>query len=82
MELGQLRALQNTDIKAPLGVCTPDDAARRRYDERREALCCLECGFGWAFEPTVQGSIGRPLSCSRNIFVRKMVTEQLVILCN
>ena len=39
----------------------PDDVARKRYSERRHALCCLECGYEAVFDPSPQGSIGRPL---------------------
>ena len=39
----------------------PDDVVRKRYSDSRHALCCLECGFEWKFDPTVRDSIGRPL---------------------
>jgi hypothetical protein len=39
----------------------PEDVVRKKYSETRDALCCLNCGFEWDFDPTVQGSIGRPL---------------------
>jgi len=34
---------------------------RKRYSDTRHALCCLECGYEAGFDPSVQGSIGRPL---------------------
>lgn len=40
----------------------PQDAVRSKYSETRDPLCYLNCGFEWDFDPTVQGSIGRPLS--------------------
>lgn len=39
----------------------PQDVARGKYSDARDALCCLNCGFEWDFDPTVQDSIGRPL---------------------
>jgi hypothetical protein len=39
----------------------PDDVVRKKYSDTRHALCCLDCGFEWEFDPMVQGSIGRPL---------------------
>jgi hypothetical protein len=39
----------------------PDDVVRKRYSNARHALCCLECGYEADFDPSVQGSIGRPL---------------------
>jgi hypothetical protein len=39
----------------------PDDVLRKRYSETRHALCCLECGSESEFDPTLRGSIGRPL---------------------
>jgi hypothetical protein len=39
----------------------PDDVVRKQYSETRHALCCLECGFESQFNPSVRGSIGRPL---------------------
>ena len=39
----------------------PQDVARKKYSDTRDALCCLNCGFEWDFDPTVQDSIGRPL---------------------
>jgi hypothetical protein len=39
----------------------PGDVVRKKYSDTRHALCCLECGFEWEFDPTAPGSIGRPL---------------------
>jgi hypothetical protein len=39
----------------------PEDVVRKRYSGTRDGLCCLNCGFESDFDPTVQGSIGRPL---------------------
>lgn len=39
----------------------PDDVVRKQYSDTRHALCCLECGFEATFDPSVHGSIGRPL---------------------
>jgi hypothetical protein len=39
----------------------PEDVVRKKYSDTRDALCCLNCGFESDFDPTVQGSIGRPL---------------------
>ena len=39
----------------------PQDVVRKQYSDARDALCCLDCGFEWDFDPTVQDSIGRPL---------------------
>jgi hypothetical protein len=39
----------------------PDDVVRRRYAETKHALCCLNCGFEYGFDPTQAGSIGKPL---------------------
>lgn len=39
----------------------PDDVVRKEYAPTRHALCCLECGFEWEFDPTESESIGRPL---------------------
>ena len=39
----------------------PQDVVRKQYSDTRDALCCLNCGFDWDFDPTVQDSIGRPL---------------------
>jgi hypothetical protein len=39
----------------------PEDVVRKKYSDTRDALCCLNCGFEWDFDPTVQNSIGRPL---------------------
>jgi hypothetical protein len=39
----------------------PDDVVRKEYGQTRHALCCLECGFEWEFNPTQTDSIGRPL---------------------
>ena len=37
----------------------PDDVVRKQYPEDRDALCCLECGLGWEFDPRVR-AIGKP----------------------
>jgi hypothetical protein len=39
----------------------PQDIVRKQYSDTRDALCFLNCGFEWDFDPTVQDSIGRPL---------------------
>jgi hypothetical protein len=39
----------------------PDDVVRRQYAETKHALCCLNCGFEYGFDPTQPGSIGKPL---------------------
>jgi len=39
----------------------PDDVGRKKHSDSRHALCCLDCGFEWEFNPTAQGAIGRPL---------------------
>ena len=39
----------------------PDDVARRRYEETKHALCCLNCGFEHGFDPRQPHSIGKPL---------------------
>jgi hypothetical protein len=39
----------------------PDVVVRKRYSDSRHALCCLECGFEWSFDPSVRDFIGRPL---------------------
>jgi hypothetical protein len=39
----------------------PDDVVRRQYAETKHALCCLNCGFEHGFDPTLPGSIGKPL---------------------
>jgi hypothetical protein len=39
----------------------PQDVVRKQYSDTQDALCCLNCGFEWDFDPTVQDSIGRPL---------------------
>ena len=39
----------------------PDDVLRKEYSEGRHALCCLECGLESEFDPSIKGSIGRPL---------------------
>jgi hypothetical protein len=39
----------------------PDDVVRRHYAETKHALCCLNCGFEYGFDPTQPGSIGKPL---------------------
>ena len=39
----------------------PHDIVRKQYSDTRDALCFLNCGFEWDFDPTVQDSIGRPL---------------------
>jgi len=39
----------------------PDDVLRKKYSEGRHALCCLECGLESEFDPSIKGSIGRPL---------------------
>jgi hypothetical protein len=38
----------------------PDDVVRKNSDTRH-SLCCLNCGCESEFDPTLQGSIGRPL---------------------
>jgi hypothetical protein len=39
----------------------PDDVVRKRYSDRRHALCCLNCGLESEFDPTMKAAIGRPL---------------------
>ena len=39
----------------------PDDVVRRHYAETKHALCCLNCGFEYGFDPTQPGSICKPL---------------------
>jgi hypothetical protein len=39
----------------------PDDVVRKRYSEGCDALCCLECGLEWEFDPRMPGAIGKPL---------------------
>ena len=39
----------------------PDDVVRKHYSEGRRALCCLECGLEWEFDPRVPGAIGKTL---------------------
>ena len=39
----------------------PDAVLRKQYSGRRHALCCLDCGHEAGFDPSLQGSIGRPL---------------------
>jgi hypothetical protein len=39
----------------------PDDVVRKRYSDTRDALCCLDCGLEWDFDPTAKDAIGRPL---------------------
>jgi hypothetical protein len=39
----------------------PADVVQKKYSERRHALCCLECGFEFSFDPTVKDSIETPL---------------------
>jgi hypothetical protein len=39
----------------------PDDVVRRQYAETKHALCCLNCGFEYGFDPTQPHSIGKPL---------------------
>jgi hypothetical protein len=39
----------------------PDDVLRKKYSDDRHALCCLECGLESEFDPSIKGSIGRPL---------------------
>jgi hypothetical protein len=39
----------------------PDDVVRKAYSDTRHSLCCLNCGCESEFDPTLQGSIGRPL---------------------
>jgi len=38
-----------------------DDVVRKKYSDTRHSLCCLNCGCESEFDPTVRGSIGRPL---------------------
>jgi hypothetical protein len=38
----------------------PDDVVRKRCSDSLHVLCCLECGFEWAIDPSVKDSIGRP----------------------
>ena len=40
----------------------PLDVLRKFYDDFKHALCCLECGLESIFDPTLSGSIGRPLA--------------------
>lgn len=40
----------------------PLDVVRKSYSESHHALCCLECGYEAEFDPSVAGSIGRPLA--------------------
>lgn len=39
----------------------PQDVVRKKYSDTQDALCCLNCGFEWHYDPTVQASIGRSL---------------------
>ena len=39
----------------------PQHVVRKKYSETQDALCCLNCGFEWDFDPTVRDSIGRSL---------------------
>jgi hypothetical protein len=39
----------------------PDDVVRKHYSDTRHALCCLDCGYESPFDPSIKGSIGRPL---------------------
>jgi len=39
----------------------PLDVVRKEYSESRHALCCIECGFEYSFDPRQPDSIGRPL---------------------
>jgi hypothetical protein len=34
----------------------PDDVVRRQYAETKHALCCLNCGFEYGFDPTLSVS--------------------------
>jgi hypothetical protein len=40
----------------------PSDVLRKSYGDSHHALCCLECGYEAEFDPSVAGSIGRPLA--------------------
>ena len=40
----------------------PQDVVRKNYSDSRHALCCLECGYEADFDPSLAGSIGRPLA--------------------
>jgi hypothetical protein len=44
----------------------PLDVIRKSYSDSQHALCCLECGLESNFDPTVAGSIGRPLAVLLN----------------
>ncbi len=39
----------------------PLDVVRKEYSDSKHALCCLECGFEFPFDPQQPGSIGKPL---------------------
>jgi hypothetical protein len=39
----------------------PDDVVRKQYAETKHAICCLNCGSEYGFDPTQPGSIGKPL---------------------
>ena len=39
----------------------PLDVVRKEYSDSEHALCCLECGFEFPFDPQQPRSIGKPL---------------------
>ncbi len=39
----------------------PLDVVRKEYSDSEHALCCLECGFEFPFDPRQPRSIGMPL---------------------
>ena len=40
----------------------PLDVLRKSYGDSHHALSCLECGYETEFDPSMAGSIGRPLT--------------------
>lgn len=39
----------------------PLDVVCKEYSESEHALCCIECGFEYPFNPQQPHAIGRPL---------------------
>jgi hypothetical protein len=39
----------------------PLDVVRKEYSKQEHALCCLDCGFEFPFDPQGAHAIGRPL---------------------
>jgi hypothetical protein len=53
----------------------PDDVLRKTYSETPHALYCLECSSESEFDPTIQGSIGRPLDVllEHDVEIRRLI---------